>query len=919
MVNYARNGKLPSITHFHKFTANSQMYKTVSFPKYDSGTGAIERLRLAVQSDDSDFKVWLSQQSSKDIRSVLRSSYVELQVQAAGSQLPLSQLALDRLSEAYRSTMAEELRVSVLLPQHEQILLFPHTEQLGRHGTFSPNHLESIHRWYPYIEGFSSTFVRNLIAKWGANAASIYDPFAGTGTTVTVGAQLALNCYYSEINPFMRLVIEGKTNVLWEVAKSRAELQKYFAEVIFRARTSPISTEDATSQLRAAFSERQYFSAQRLVQILSLRSAISEVPTVQRSFKHLALLALGSIAVQCSELKRASDLRYRTPKELLPNDFDVIGIYEEKASHILADVNEAMENIGSVTCLGDDALNIPGHGPGVELIVTSPPYLNGTNYFRNTKIELWLTSLISSERDLGRFTRSAVTAGINNVSDNGRAIRSYDYVEVVAKQLDEVAYDRRIPELVRRYCSDAETWLRNCLSVLSPGGKAVVDIGDSRFAGVHVPTDTFLERIAEKVGFTVAEVETVRNRTSKDGSRLKQVLLILERPSGVRTRAAVRSPDRISQVASLAKEFATDLPHQREPYAARNWGHSLHSLCSYQGKLKPAVAHFLVSRFTSPGDTVLDPMSGAGTIPLESFLLGRKALANDIQELAFILSSAKVRRPSRDLVITELERLLKFVEKNWQLQDPGAYSAFGFNGKIPDYFESRTLKELLAARRYITDQSEMTCEKALVLSSLLHVLHGNRPYALSRRSHPVTPLRPTGAFEYRDIRSRLTDKVVRALESHDDRKVQSGVATYGSFEKLNYRGTVDAVITSPPFAASTKFYMANWLRLWMSGWEPSDFEQKKEHFVEHLQRSSFDIYAKFFQKCHQWLRPQGIVVLHLGKTKKHDMALELTQQSAGLFDVAYTFDENVVGREKFGLRDQGATKAHQYLFLVRRD
>jgi hypothetical protein len=30
------------------------------------------------------------------------------------------------------------------------------------------------------------------------------------------------------------------------------------------------------------------------------------------------------------------------------------------------------------------------------------------------------------------------------------------------------------------------------------------------------------------------------------------------------------------------------------------------------------------------------------------------------------------------------------------------------------------------------------------------------------------------------------------------------------------------------------------------------------------------------------------------------------------------FDESVEGGEKFGIRDQGATKAHQYIFLIKK-
>lgn len=84
-----------------------------------------------------------------------------------------------------------------------------------------------------------------------------------------------------------------------------------------------------------------------------------------------------------------------------------------------------------------------------------------------------------------------------------------------------------------------------------------------------------------------------------------------------------------------AEEFVSDLPYKKPPYGNRNWGHPWHSLCSYHGKLKPAIAHWLVSDFTKEGDVVLDPLCGVGTIPFEACLQGRIGIGNDLSELAY--------------------------------------------------------------------------------------------------------------------------------------------------------------------------------------------------------------------------------------------------------------------------------------------
>lgn len=376
----------------------------------------------------------------------------------------------------------------------------------------------------------------------------------------------------------------------------------------------------------------------------------------------------------------------------------------------------------------------------------------------------------------------------------------------------------------------------------------------------------------------------------------------------------------VNSYKSVARDFE-NLPFKIPPFDGRNWGSPLHSLCSYQGKLKPAIAHFLVQRFTEPGDTVLDPLSGAGTIPLEAMLAGRRALANDLQELGFILSSAKIGQPDHDSLALELEAFLNYVQAEKDGIDDAtlALANFGLNGRVSEYFHPENLREVLVARKYIAANYCDSVERALVFSSFLHILHGNRPYALSRTSHPVTPFKPTGDFAYRDFASRIKAKVNRAIGSYPlfDAESLHGLASLGSFEKLEYSDEIDAVITSPPFAASTRFYIANWMRLWAVGWGPDDFSSRKTEFIEEKQKKTFEIYSDFFDAASRWLKPGGKLILHLGKTAKVDMVHELLSVLPSSFQFIHTFDETVVGAEKFGIRDQGATFSHQFLFLMK--
>jgi hypothetical protein len=797
--------------------------------------------------------------------------------------------------------------------QPTQLRLLDLPSLAGRSGTFSPNRALPLHRWYPYLEGFSEGFVLALLDEFADDGTTVHDPFAGTGTTLLVSALTGRSGTYCEVNPFMRLVVESKTNVARTVAPYTGDLADYFEMLTRRARSAIPSDEDAVGELALAFGSRNYFEASRLREVVALRRSIADLEPSLPGFRVLARLALASIVVDSSQLVRSGDVRYRKESEMDRRFESPLRAFSAKAHDIVSDLADfPTDAMAPVELLSDSALDEPGSVGITDVVITSPPYLNGTNYFRNTKLELWAAGLLATESELSGLRSQAVAAGINNVSKRGREPSSIDYVDSVAEQLDAVAYDRRIPELVRRYFSDAMTWLGNVHTLLRPGGRALVDIGDSQFAGIRVKTDELLERVGEDVGLEVQERRVLRKRRSNDGSPLEQVLLVFTRP----TDATYLGPTRES-IRVAAQRFEVQQPHQRKPLSARNWGHGWHSLCSYQGKLKPAIAHVLVREFTAPGEVVLDPMSGAGTIPLEACLQGRVGLGNDLQELAFILTRAKVEFGEQDDAHAVADALIEWVHDRGGEQDPERYRTFGMNGHLGDYFHVDTFREILAAREYMAQHPVDSWARALVYASLLHILHGNRPYALSRRSHPVTPFKPSGPVEYRELASRLRSKVERSLNQAWPGAAVAGEAWNMDMFNLSLPIEVDAVITSPPFAGSTRFFVANWMRLWMAGWEPEDFETRRADFLEHRQKDELGIYTDFFERCAHWLKPSGRLVMHVGKNGKWNMADELIPRAAEWFDLVHRFDESVVGREKFGIRDQGATTSHQYLVFIR--
>jgi len=83
-----------------------------------------------------------------------------------------------------------------------------------RDSAFSRNRELPIHRWVPWIAGFSSQFVDDCLAKYlnGGNPQTtwVLDPFSGVGTTLVESYIHGFNVVGFEINPYAVLASGAK-------------------------------------------------------------------------------------------------------------------------------------------------------------------------------------------------------------------------------------------------------------------------------------------------------------------------------------------------------------------------------------------------------------------------------------------------------------------------------------------------------------------------------------------------------------------------------------------------------------------------------------------------------------------------------------------------------------------------------------
>lgn len=527
-------------------------FKSVYFPKDRVRKNAPTRVNLSLPAEPKEgcppeFIGYLKNLSSRQFRRVLGDPFLEdLEKRATDENRSLSNICVSILREQFqRSRGSGDVGViqeafdfgGAIGEDFDFSKVSEESAALGL--TFRDSLRLGVHGWYPYLEGFSATYARDALLRDGKKPHAVYDPFGGAGTTQLSASLLGIKSFYSELNPVMSFIAETKVVSAHWARRHKEEFESLATAFIAAIQPSALHAAARSINLdnyERAFPERDFFKEN---DIRNLLAAIEQARAISQGKPHatrIFLLACVANAVGSSNMTRRADLRRRRTDEYKNRVVDVSAMITNSMRKMMADIEHLPGSMAPTKFVSPDAKGIPlEYENSFDLVLTSPPYLNGTNYFRNTKIELWLLEFISSERELRKYRDMAVTGGINDVSKKDD-YRKFSAVEKVAGKLDSQSKDARIPMMVRHYFSDMSEVIDGLYRSLVKGGKLLLDIGDSKFYGVHVPTDSLLIDVARESGFVVKNKHVLARRMSRDKSELVQVELVLQKQRSMRKR-----------------------------------------------------------------------------------------------------------------------------------------------------------------------------------------------------------------------------------------------------------------------------------------------------------------------------------------------------------------------------------------------
>jgi site-specific DNA-methyltransferase (adenine-specific) len=296
------------------------------------------------------------------------------------------------------------------------------------------------------------------------------------------------------------------------------------------------------------------------------------------------------------------------------------------------------------------------------------------------------------------------------------------------------------------------------------------------------------------------------------------------------------------------------------------------------------LAHYFIQRYSGPGDVVVDPFSGRGTVPLQARIEGRNVVCNDLNPLAYVLSRAKANPPSWDEVNAAVD-----------LFEQGYKTTFSGSTDVPDdiqmLFHPNSLRQISYLRNDLLRRGLATWSPAdyMIAGAMAGILHGShRKDGTSRYlsiSMPNTfSMSPTyvrkfiqenglkapdqNVFEC--LRQKLARLYLDSVEGPAGRAHNMDACKLLRSAKLK-PGSVDLVVTSPPYLQVVNYGTANWIRLWWLGIEDvgRDGGSGRRSLNAQLDHQhTYETYSRFFDTMlggiRRVLNVEGTAVVVIG-------------------------------------------------------
>ena len=350
---------------------------------------------------------------------------------------------------------------------------------------------DSVH---PFPARMAPSLALDVIAECNSPL-RILDPMSGSGTVLAVARSKGHHAIGVDLDPLAVLISR-----VWTTAVDAKAVQDAASIVLEHARRMFASLRTRDAYPKNADSEtrqfaRYWFDDYARRQLASLATAIER--TQDTAIRDALWCAFSRLIIsKQSGASLAMDLSHSRPhrkfrraptkpfrKFLSAVDRVTTNCIDEKSrpSGPAARVYEG------------DARHLDLKDKSIDLVITSPPYLNAIDYLRCSKFSLvWMGYSVGDLRRL-RSTTVGTEVGLDG--------RDYQGIQRIMADLKlQPQLQARQEAMLTRYINDMQRAVGEISRVLVADGKAVYVVGENTVRGTFIPNALIVEAVANAAG-----------------------------------------------------------------------------------------------------------------------------------------------------------------------------------------------------------------------------------------------------------------------------------------------------------------------------------------------------------------------------------------------------------------------------------
>lgn len=352
---------------------------------------------------------------------------------------------------------------------------------------------------HPFPARMASSIPWNELRRVRRRPLRVLDPMAGSGTTVVVARALGHKSIGFDTDPLAVLVTKVWCSDVNHVSTLRVagRVHQTATKLARRLRLRDAYPPDAGHETCAFV--RYWFDKTNRRQLAALSRAIADV--AERRVRDVLWCAFSRLIItKQAGASLALDVAHSRPHKVSEKTvIRPLEHFEHAVRAVLAAAPFKTAGVSSPLATVEiaDARTLPLKASTIDLVVSSPPYLNAIDYIRGHKFSLvWMGHLVE---DLRRIRAASIGTEVSAGAELGNP--------VIAQALDQMGDLARLPERQKRwlarYVADMDAVIAELQRVLVRGGRAVLVVGDSTLRGVYVRNSGALAFLGERHGFKV--------------------------------------------------------------------------------------------------------------------------------------------------------------------------------------------------------------------------------------------------------------------------------------------------------------------------------------------------------------------------------------------------------------------------------